>query len=93
MFKFRKKVGKKVKKELTDLQKEVLKQMLTLATSAFGLVAALAWNDLIKEVVTETIQPVLGGNSGIVSMLIYAILVTILGVFTTFYLTRLVKQK
>ncbi|HET7099427.1 MAG TPA: DUF5654 family protein [Patescibacteria group bacterium] len=82
----------RVRKHLTNLQREISKQMLTLATSAFGLIAALAWNEVIKEVVTEFIKPVLGSNSGAVSLLIYAVLVTILAVATTYYLTKLVKK-
>ncbi len=92
MFGTHKKVHKKIKKHLTELQKEILKQMLTLATTAFGLVAALAWNEFIKEVVSESIKPLLGANSGVVSLLIYAVLVTLLAVLTTYYLTRLVKK-
>jgi len=67
--------------------------MLTLATSGFGLVAALAWNELIKELVEGYIQPLVGGSSGIISRLIYAILVTFLAVGITYNLTRLVKRR
>ena len=67
--------------------------MLSLATSGFGLVAALAWNELIKEVVEGYIKPVVGGNSGIISLLIYAVLVTVLAVVITYNLTRLVKRR
>jgi len=67
--------------------------MLKLATSGFGLVAALAWNELIKEVVTEYIKPIAGESSGIISLLIYAILVTGLAVFVTYNLSRVVKKR
>lgn len=66
--------------------------MLTLATSGFGLVAALAWNEVIKEVVSDYIKPVVGGNSGVISLLIYAFLVTLLAVFVTYNLTKIVKK-
>ena len=82
----------RVKKHISELKKEVMKQMLTLATSGFGLVAALAWNELIKEVVTEYIKPVAGANSGLISLLIYAVIITLLAVFITYSLTRLVKK-
>ena len=85
------------KETTTEKQKqihiEVVKQMLTLATSGFGLVAALAWNELVKEVVFEYIKPVVGESSGIISLLIYAVLVTILAVTVTYNLTRIVKKK
>lgn len=86
------KIIRKVKNHLTELEREILKQMLVLATSGFGLVAALAWNEVIKELVTEVIKPVLGENSGIFSLIIYAAIVTILAVIITFYLTRLIKK-
>jgi uncharacterized membrane protein (DUF106 family) len=86
------KIVRRVRKHFSELQKEVLKQMLTLATSGLGLVAALAWNELIKEVVSQYIKPLVGGNSGVISLLIYAVLVTLLAVFVTYSLTRLVKK-
>jgi len=67
--------------------------MLTLATSGFGLIAALAWNELIKEVVARYIKPFFGANSGVISLLIYAILVTILAVVITYNLTKLARKK
>lgn len=86
------KVKKKVKEESPRLHHEILKQMLTLATSGFGLVAALAWNQLIQEVVTDYIKPLIGGNSGIISLLIYAVVVTMLAVFVTYNLSKVVKK-
>ncbi len=83
----------KITRHLSGIKKEVFKQMLSLATSGFGLVAALAWNELIKEVVEGYIKPVVGGNSGIISLLIYAVLVTVLAVVITYNLTRLVKRR
>ena len=44
----------KEKKE-QKLSIELVRQMLTLATSGFGLVAALAWNSLIQEFVENYI--------------------------------------
>ena len=78
----------KTKKE-TKLQVEIIKQMLTLSTSGFGLVAALAWNSLIQEVVNTYVKKWLPGNSGIISLLIYALVVTVLSVVVTMQLSRL----
>ncbi|EKE12343.1 MAG: hypothetical protein ACD_13C00236G0010 [uncultured bacterium] len=82
----------KIRKNVSDVKREVLKQMLTLAASGFGLVAALAWNNLIQEIVAQYIKPMLGGASGIISLLIYAILVTVLAVVVTYNLSKLVKN-
>ncbi|MBU1000738.1 hypothetical protein KKE78_05095 [Patescibacteria group bacterium] len=71
--------------------KELMKQLVTLSTSAFGFTAALAWNDAIQQTVQQFIEPKLPG-SGILSRLIYALLVTILGVIITFQLSRLISR-
>ena len=42
---------KKQSDEDKKLHTEIVRQMLTLSTSGFGLVAALAWNSLIQEFV------------------------------------------
>lgn len=83
---------RKIKQHVSNVKGEVLKQMLTLATSAFGLVAALAWNELIKELVDNYIKPFVGGSSGIFSLLIYAVVVTVLAVVVTYNLSKLVKK-
>ena len=80
-------------KDSPKLHKEILKQMLTLATSAFGLVAALAWNQLIQEVVNSYVKPLLGGASGIVSLLIYAVVVTVLAVVIIYSLTSFIDKE
>ncbi|MBI4157427.1 hypothetical protein HY502_01090 [Candidatus Woesebacteria bacterium] len=84
---------KKVRSHVSEIRRQVFKQMLALATSGFGLIAALAWNELIKEVVNEYIKPLAGENSGIISLLIYAILITTLAVTVTYNLTRFVEKE
>lgn len=83
----------KIRGHASEARREIFKQILTLSTSGFGLVAALAWNELIKEVVEEYIKPVVGGNSGIISLFIYAVLVTILAVLVTYNLTKLSEKR
>ncbi len=70
---------------------ELVRQMLMLATSGFGLVAALAWNSLIQEVVNNYIKKWLPG-SGIISLLIYALVVTVIAVFITFQLSKILRR-
>ncbi|KKU09867.1 MAG: hypothetical protein UX13_C0027G0002 [Candidatus Woesebacteria bacterium GW2011_GWB1_45_5] len=86
------KIIRRVRRHLTGLKREILRQMLTLATSGFGLVAALAWNELIKEVVANYIKPLAGKDSGLISLLIYAVLITLLAVLVTYNLTKLVRR-
>ncbi len=74
------------------LHQELIKQMLTLATSGFGLVAALAWNSLIQEFVNSYVKKFLPDGSGIISLFIYALVITALAVFITYQLSKLSEK-
>jgi len=79
-------------KQTAEFKKHFTSQLLKLVTSGFGLVAALAWNELIKELVTSYIKPFAGGSSGIISLFIYAVIITVLAVVVTYNLTRLTNR-
>jgi hypothetical protein len=81
-----------VPKDTKDLPVAVVKQMLSLATSGFGLVAALAWNELVKETINTFIKPYLPEGSKVISLFIYAIIVTALAVMVTLQLTKLQQR-
>lgn len=66
--------------------------MLTLATSGFGLVAALAWNNVIQAFVNDYVKQWLPQSSGLISLLLYAIIVTSLAVFVTLQLSRILER-
>jgi hypothetical protein len=66
--------------------------MLTLSTAAFGLVAALAWNAFIQELVSTYVKKYLSVGGALLSMGIYAIIVTALAVFITYQLSRVIKK-
>ena len=83
---------KKTKEEIRKYQKAVIEQMLKLATSAFGLVAALAWNELIKTAIDEYVKSHFSGGSKIVSLGIYALIVTVLAVAVTLQLSKLSER-
>ncbi len=85
-------IAKFIGNQTRGFKSEFSHQLLNLVTSGFGLVAALAWNELIKEIVAVAIKPVVGQFSGIISLLIYAIAVTILAVLVTFSLTKFTKK-
>lgn len=86
--------GKKQKKSSGEkrLHIEVVRQMLTLATSGFGLVAALAWNNVIQEFVTNYIKKFLPSESGIWSLLAYALVITFLAVLITYQLSKILNR-
>ena len=75
-----------------SFRRELIEQSVTLSTSAFGLAAALAWNETIQQAVKEFIEPTLPAGSGVLSKFIYAILVTLLAVIITYQLSRLVSK-
>lgn len=79
------------KRKMFSFHKELIQQLVTLSTSAFGLAAALAWNETIQQTVKEFIEPRIP-NSGILSRFIYAAIVTALGVIVTFELSRLASR-
>ena len=66
------------------LKQEILDKIAALITAAFGLVAALAWNDAIKAVFKE----IFGTSDAVGPMLIYAIIVTIIAVILTLTVAR-----
>lgn len=83
---------KKTKETARKTQLAVVKQMVTLATNGFGLVAALAWNNVILEFVNSYVKKYLTYGSGIISLLIYAVLITILAVAITLNLSKIVEK-
>lgn len=78
----------KEKAEEKSFREELVAQMSKLATSGFGLVAALAWNEAVQEFVAEFIEPRIPG-SGLAYKFIYAVLITILIVLVTYYLSKI----
>jgi hypothetical protein len=66
------------------LHKELLGSFAMLVTSAFGFVAALAWNEAVKAAINRYIEP----GSGLKSQFLYAIFVTVLAVLVSYYLSR-----
>lgn len=71
-----------------ETTKIVLQSMIALASAALGLVAALAWNDAIK----ETISRLMGANDSLASKYTYAVLVTLLAVAVVLTLARMAAR-
>jgi cytochrome b subunit of formate dehydrogenase len=83
---------KESKEKKRKIHLELLRQMATLATSGFGFVAALAWNNLIQELVNSYIKKNLPENFGIISLFLYAVIVTSIAVFITLWISRLIEK-
>ena len=82
----------KKKEEDKKFHIELAKQMLALTTAAFGLVAALAWNSFIQELVATYVDQWLPAVGKLMSLGIYAVIVTILAVVVTWQLSKVVKS-
>ncbi len=86
---------KKIKKAKADLKKHqlaIIQQMLKLTTTGFGLVAALAWNELIKTFINDYIKTKISIGSGLISLIIYAVIITALAVTITLQLGKLAER-
>ena len=85
-------IVKKTKEEIRKYRLAVIQQMLKLATAGFGLVAALAWNELIRTFINEYLKDKFGLGSGLISLMIYAITVTVLAVIVTLQLSHIAER-
>lgn len=70
------------------VSEQVIETMSGLITSAFGLIAALAWNDAIKAVI-EQFFPAAKGATG---MVIYAVVITIIAVMAAVWIGRIATK-
>ena len=92
---------KQLQKQVTLLETQslgagrvFLATVTTLITSAFALVAALAWNSAIQALFEKVFPPQAGqlGWSFIISAFGYALFITVIVVVVIFYLTTLNKR-
>ena len=70
------------------MKSEVIEKMAILITTAFGLVAALAWNDAIKQLFAQ----LFGAVDSLIPLFTYAIVVTIIAVFATIWIGKLSEK-
>jgi len=77
------------------MKSEVIEKLSALMTAAFGLVAALAWNDAIKALF---VGPCESENAGALCSLssggpwVYAIIVTLLAVMATIWIAKIADK-
>lgn len=75
-----------------SFKQELAEQLITLSTTGFGLVAALAWNEAIQTFVNDYINKFFPNQSGAISKFIYAIIITLFAVFITYQLSKLASR-
>ncbi len=77
---------------LKEIPLAIVSNMIVLAASGFGVVVALSWNDFVRLFVASYVDPYLGRSGTLVSLLIYACVITVVAVLVTMQLTYL-QQK
>jgi len=66
------------------MKTEIIDKLADLITTAFGLVAALAWNSAIQAI----FKNIFGATEGMIPMLFYAIIVTVIAVIATIWIGK-----
>jgi hypothetical protein len=82
----------KTPERLNDFPTTLIENIVSLSTSGLGLVVALAWNEVVQKTITTYVDPYLGKGSNIISLLVYALIITTFAVLITMQLTA-VQQK
>ena len=78
-----------MKESVNNVKNQVMKTIATLITTAFGLIAALAWNEAIKAIIAQFFT---AGN-GITGLVIYAVLITIIAIVATLLIARAIPSE
>jgi uncharacterized membrane protein YidH (DUF202 family) len=76
------------RRKMKEQSRMIIQSMITLASAALGLVAALAWNDAIK----QTMKQLLGENEGLAALYTYAILATVIAIIVLLMLSRMAAK-
>ena len=66
-----------------------LQTMISLASAAFGVVAALAWNSAI----TALVKQIFGEGGQIISLFVYAIVITVIAVIVMVNLGKVAERQ
>lgn len=77
-----------MREDVKDIKGQVSQTISTLMTTAFGLIAALAWNEAIKAIINQYLP----SGDGMTGLLVYAILITIIAVVATLIIARVIAK-
>ena len=77
-----------MKEYSNEMKSQILPTISTLITTAFGLIAALAWNQAIQAIILQFLPK----QSGILGLVIYAIIITIIAVIATIGIARAITK-
>jgi hypothetical protein len=73
---------------IMEVKPSYLGTMIALATAGFGLIAALAWNKFITDLIALFLKP----GSGVVAELIYAVIITVIAIIVISNLGKLADR-
>lgn len=71
-----------------EVKPTYLGTMIALATAAFGLIAALAWNKFITDLIAQYLK----AGSGVWAELVYAVVITIVATIVISNLGKLAER-
>ncbi len=77
---------------IQELPISIIENIIVLSTSGFGLVVALAWNQLIQKLVDTYVTTYFGKNGGVISLFIYALVVTLIAIVVIMQLTQVQRK-
>jgi hypothetical protein len=72
-----------------EIKSTYIGTMISLATVAFGLIAAGAWNKFISDAIALFLKP----GSGVLAELIYAVIITIVAILVVQSLAKLAERE
>jgi uncharacterized membrane protein len=72
-----------------ELKPTYLGTMIALATAAFGLIAALAWNKFITDLIALFLKP----GTGVWAELLYAVVITIIAALVIQTLGKIAERE
>jgi hypothetical protein len=79
----------KRRQEANDLQRQIRERTVGYITGGLGVVAGLAWNEFIRTII-EVLFPL--KKDTIPAKFIYAVIITVVVVVFTIYLTKLIAR-
>jgi uncharacterized membrane protein YjjP (DUF1212 family) len=85
-------VAKQLTQKERSFRKALLQQLITLSSTGFGLAAALSWNEAIQTFFNSYVRILFPDSYGVLSKLLYAILITCIAVLITYQLSRLASR-
>ena len=78
----------KTNKQKNEFKIQILETFAALITAAFGLIAALAWNEAIKGLINKFFV----SGDGLLATFVYAIVVTIIAVMFAILIANSIKK-